>query len=68
MTKAKKRLQAECDEWNKLHPVGSEVTVTLDDGIKTKGLVRWEANLLSGHTPVAWIEGISGCYLLERCK
>ena len=62
------RLQAICDQWNSAHPVGAEVVVLTD----TKGPIftrtRSEAQVLSGHTPVIWLEGISGCYDLERVK
>lgn len=52
--------------FNKKHPVGSLVVVILDRGEKVETKVRFPAQVLSGHTPVVWLEGISGCYHLDR--
>ncbi|WP_051182948.1 hypothetical protein [Desulfocurvibacter africanus] len=60
------RLQAECDAWNERHPVGTAVTALRDNGGTVQTRTRSEAQLLSGHTAVIWLEGISGCYALER--
>lgn len=60
-------LQAGCDAFNKLHPVGTEVTVKLDfvdEPFRTK--TRSTAQILSGHSAVIWLENVSGCYLLDR--
>lgn len=62
------RLQAECDAWNAKHAVGTVVDVTKDLGNVVRTKTRSEAQVLSGHTPVIWLDGISGCYLLERVK
>jgi hypothetical protein len=60
------RLQAKVDNWNKLVKVGDLVTVRRDNGDIEETRTRSPAQLLSGHTPVIWLEGIVGCYLLER--
>lgn len=60
--------QALCDAWNALHPIGTAVLVTRDDGSRTATVTRSEAEALSGHTPVIWLAGIRGCYLLERVE
>jgi hypothetical protein len=52
-------------EWNERNPIGTEVTVTLDDGAVKQTKTRSEAWLASG-TPVVMVEGISGGYMLSR--
>ena len=64
-----KKMQAECDKFNAANPVGSEVFVKLDgvdEPYKTK--TKSEAQILSGHSAVIWLENVSGCYLLDRVK
>lgn len=61
------QLQAQCDKFNEVNPVGSDVTVKLDgvaEPLATK--TRSEAQVLSGHTAVIWLENVTGCYLLDR--
>jgi hypothetical protein len=62
-----KKQQAKVDAWNAANPIGIEVLVRLDDGSTLKTKTRAPASLLGGHTAVAWLEDISGCYLLDRC-
>lgn len=59
-------LQKKCDVFNELHPIGSHVTVIKDSGEKFETTVKYPAEILSGHSAVVWINGISGCYLLDR--
>lgn len=62
-----KKMQAECDAFNAANPVGTRVTVLLDGNpTPFKTVTRSEAQILSGHTSVIWLEGVSGCYLLDR--
>lgn len=58
--------QLECDKWNERYPVGQAVVVRLDSGEDRATTTRSKAQLLSGHSAVIWLEGISGCYLLSR--
>lgn len=61
-----KKLQNECDDFNKKYPIGTPVLLKkdfVDEPIKTK--VDREAFVLSGHSTVAFFEGISGCYLIS---
>ena len=37
-----------------------------DNGDLTRTKTRSEAELLGGHTPVVWLEGIVGAYALDR--
>lgn len=60
------QLKAECDAWNAKHPIGTPVTVRLDNGDRCITTTRSAAEVLSGHSAVIWINGISGCYLLDR--
>jgi hypothetical protein len=63
-----KVLQKTVDAWNAKYPVGTKVVVTLDSGERKETVTRSEAEVLSGHSAVIWIEGIRGCYLLDRVR
>lgn len=52
--------------WNQKHAVGQVVDVRMDSGEVRRTKTRSRAELLSGHTAVIWLEGISGCYCLDR--
>lgn len=54
------------EDWNRKHPIGTAVTVRKDDGTRPVTKTRSEAWALGGHTPVILVEGIAGCYLLNR--
>ena len=59
-------LQRQCDTFNAKHPVGTEVCVNLDSGEVAYTKTRSSAEVLSGHSAVIWLEGVRGCYLLDR--
>ena len=59
-------MQDKVNAFNKRHPVGTEVILVKDLGEIVETEVRFPAEVLSGHTPVVWLKGISGCYLLSR--
>ena len=59
-------LELECQRWNESHPIGTRVVVKKDNGVEFLTRTRSEASVLSGHTAVIFVEGISGCYLLAR--
>lgn len=61
-----KKLQEQCDRFNALCPVGHPVIVRLDNGQRKETTTRSEAQVLSGHSAVIWLEGVTGCYLLDR--
>ncbi len=66
---ASKQVQElQVENWNLKHPVGTEVTVELDSGEIRATKTRSKAQMLSGHTAVIWLEGITGCYLLSRVR
>lgn len=59
-------LQAQCDAFNARYPVGTSCSVRKDGGEAIITKTRSEAQVLSGHSAVIWLEDISGCYLLDR--
>jgi len=67
---AKRRvsLELQCEQWNRTHPVGSRVDVRLDSGEVRETVTRSAAEVLSGHSAVIWLKGITGCYLLDRVR
>ncbi|WP_312435473.1 hypothetical protein [Janthinobacterium sp.] len=60
------KLQAACDRFNAIHLVGAAVSVELDSGEVRETVTTSEAQVLSGHTAVIWLDGVRGCYDLER--
>jgi hypothetical protein len=60
------RLQKTVDEFNARTKLGDRVTVRRDDGTVMITRTRSIAHLLGFHTPVIWLEGISGAYSLDR--
>lgn len=59
-------LQKQCDAFNARCPIGQPVHVRRDSGETVYTVTRSAAEVLSGHSAVIWLEGISGCYLLDR--
>lgn len=58
--------QTAVDAFNAKYPVGTEVAVRRDNGESQVTITRSKAEVLSGHSAVIWLDGISGCYLLDR--
>lgn len=61
-----KQMQSQCDQFNARVQIGGAVSVLLDGGEVRETVTTSEAQVLSGHTPVVWLQGVSGCYLLDR--
>lgn len=61
-----KAAQREVDKWNAAYPVGQSVKVRKDNGDVVDTYTTSRAELLSGHSAVIWVNGISACYLLKR--
>ncbi len=59
-------LELQCERFNARWPIGQAVTVRKDDGSGVQTNTRTRAQVLSGHSAVIWLDGISGCYLLDR--
>jgi len=68
--KTLKQLEAECAAWNAEHAIGTvvdyqEVRGRSETTLRTK--TRSEAQVLSGHSAVVWLENKSGCVMLSHC-
>lgn len=61
-------LQKQCDDWNRDNEIGAIVKVRMDSGEIRETKTRTEAQVLGSHSAVVWLEGITGCYLLERVR
>ncbi len=59
-------LEKRCADFNSANPIGTKVLVKRDDGNNLITVTRSAAYVLSGHTAVIFVEGISGCYDLSR--
>lgn len=64
--KSAAQLQAACDKFNAAHQVGAAVSVKLDGGEVRETVTNSEAQVMGGHTAVIWLDGIRGCYDLDR--
>lgn len=62
------KLQTQCDVFNAAHAVGASVRLEKDSGEVITTKTRSKAEVLSGHSAVIWLEGVSGCYLLDRVQ
>lgn len=56
------------NKWNASHGPGTRVLVKLDNGDIRGTVTRSRAELLGGHSAVIWLEGIPGCYSLDRVE
>ncbi len=62
------------EDWNAKHPVGIDVIVTKDDKSEQRTKTCSAACMLGesrdypGHTAVIMLDGISGCYALDRVR
>lgn len=63
-----KQQQKIVNNWNAKHRPGTAVILRRDNGQEQQTTTRSEAELLSGHTAVVWLDGISSCYSLDRCR
>lgn len=63
------KLQAEVDRWNANVPIGTKVEYVefKDDKNPKLYTTRTAAEVLSGHTPVVWLNGKAGCVALDHC-
>ena len=66
MRKSIEVMESKVRAFNRRNPVGKTVTVIKDLGEEIETRVKYPAEVLSGHTPVVWLDGISGAYLLDR--
>ena len=61
-----KELNQAVQKFNRECPVGTAVTVTLDDESKCETTTTSEAWILGGHSAVILLDGFVGSYLLSR--
>lgn len=61
-------LERQVDDWNAHHQLGTEVIVRRDSGQEVQTKTRSQAWVLSGHSAVIMVDGISGCYSLDRVR
>ena len=72
--KKEKKQVALVEAWNKEHQPGLDVIVTKDDQTEVRMKTRSEAFMLGacreypGHTAMIQLDGIIGCYMLERVR
>ncbi len=62
----KESQEQSAQDWNNRHRIGVAVTVTRDDGSKVNTVTKSDAYLLGHGQAVILLEGISGCYALDR--
>jgi hypothetical protein len=65
-----RRAQRQVDEWNEKYPVGTPVEFWTGarEGQGKQSRTRSQAEVLSGHTAVVWIEGVRGCVALSHVR
>ncbi|HON11393.1 MAG TPA: hypothetical protein PLE24_11040 [Chitinispirillaceae bacterium] len=54
------------EDWNRDYRIGQKVMVRKDNKTEVETVTTSAAVLLGGHTPAICLEGISGCYALDR--
>ena len=62
------RESAKVEKFNADNPVGTKVVVIMDDESRQETMTRSEAWVLCDHTAVVQLDGMAGCYLLDRVK
>jgi hypothetical protein len=64
-----KKLEAEVRAFNNRIRIGDEVDYyeVIETGGSKRYRTRTEAQILSGHTAVVWLEGKSGCVCCSHC-
>lgn len=59
------QLQTAVSEFNEKCAIGGRVSVRLDGGQTVETTTLSLAQVLSGHSAVVWLDGVSGCYDLD---
>ncbi len=60
------KAEIQVKDWNNRYKIGQRVKVRKDLGEVVETATRSEAQILPSGTAVIWVEGIAGCYLLDR--
>lgn len=58
----------QCEAFNAKYPIGTRGKLRKDDGTQMETITRSAAQVLGGHSAAIWVEGVSGCYLLNRFR
>ena len=53
-------------DWNRKYLPGQKVKVKGDNNAEFETTTRSNAELIGGATPVIWLNGLPGCYALDR--
>lgn len=63
-------LGRQCAKWNAAHPIGTTVKYFPVTGNPKFAITKTKSNayVLSGHTAVLFVEGVSGCVALDNCE
>lgn len=63
------QLQAQCDKWNAVNPVGTAIAFEniRGQGTTHTGKTTSEAQVMGGHSAVLWFDGKSGAVSLDHC-
>lgn len=62
----REKLQRQCDDFNSKYPIGTGCLVRTDGRGEISTRTRSQATVLEYHSAVIWLEGIPGCYALDR--
>lgn len=62
------QLKKAVDKFNKQFPVGTPVVLRTDAGSDLETVVEEPARVLGGHSAVAWLQSMPGCYAVERVR
>jgi FAD synthase len=60
------QLESQVYAFNQTYEVGFRVKLIKDDGKIEVHTLKSKAEVLSGHSAVAWFDGIRGCYSIDR--
>ena len=63
-----KQLTEMVEKFNRNYPVGTTCVLHMDSGHKVRTRVTHKAIVMGFSTAVAWFEGISGCYAIDRVR
>lgn len=63
---SQRQMREAVKRWNEKAPIGARVAYQTDRGETIQTTTRSAAELLSGHTPVVWLNGVRGCVALTH--
>lgn len=60
------QLNRQVDDFNSKYKAGDIVKLLLDTGETKEVKLLTPAQVMQGHSAIAWFENVSGCYLIHR--